>query len=195
MKELPSEEDFRPLVPEYSSLDTASVMLFYLFLQVGSDTLTAFETYLADHGVSQGRFIVLLLLLRSQARNNGSGLSPSELARQAGVTRATMTGLLDGLQRKGLIGRLRHPADRRRVVVRLTSRGEESLHAIFPDYYARISELMNDLEDEEKEKFSGLLRKVKSKMSSLRQASGHDAGGGAARPEAPERPIPVAEGE
>ena len=170
MKELPNEEDFRPLVPEYSSLDTSSVILFYLFLQVGSDMLTAFETYLANHGVSQGRFIVLLLLLRSQMRNNGSGLSPSELARQAGVTRATMTGLMKGLQRDGLIQRLSHEGDRRKVIVRLTSKGKESLNAIFPDYYSRIAELMNDLEDEEREKLSMLLHKVKNKMSSSKQA-------------------------
>lgn len=177
MKELPNEEDFRPLVPEYSSLDTSSVMLFYLFLQVGSDMLTAFETYLADHGVSQGRFIVLLLLLRSQVRNNGSGLSPSELAGQAGVTRATMTGLMKGLQRDGLIERMSHDDDRRKVIVRLTPKGKESLNAIFPDYYARIAELMNDLEDDEREKFSMLLHKVKNKMYSSKQAPAAGARG------------------
>ena len=166
MKELPSEEDFRPLVPEYSSLDTSSVMLFYLFLQVGSDMLTAFETYLADHGISQGRFTVLLLLLRSQVRRNGAGgLSPSELARQAGVTRATMTGLMKGLQRDGLIERSGHDGDGRKVIVRLTPRGKESLHIIFPAYYSRIAELMNELEDEEREKLSMLLHKMKNKMS------------------------------
>ena len=132
MKELPSEEDFRPLVPEYSSLDTSSVMLFYLFLQVGSDMLTAFETYLANHGVSQGRFIVLLLLLRSQMRNNGSGLSPSELAGQAGVTRATMTGLMKGLQRDGLIERLSHDGDRRKVIVRPDAQGKREPARHFP---------------------------------------------------------------
>lgn len=177
MKELPNEEDFRPLVPEYSSLDTSSVMLFYLFLQVGSDMLTAFESYLADHGVSQGRFIVLLLLLRSQVRNNGSGLSPSDLAGQAGVTRATMTGLMKGLQRDGLIERLSHDDDRRKVIVRLTPRGKESLNAIFPDYYSRIAELMNDLEDDEREKLSMLLHKVKNKMYASKQAPAAGARG------------------
>ena len=113
-------------------------------------------------------FIVLLLLLRSQMRNNGSGLGPSELARQAGVTPATMTGLMDGLQRDGLIERLDHRGDRRKIIVRLTPKGRESLNAIFPAYYSRISELMNDLEDEEREALSALLHKVKDRMGSLR---------------------------
>ena len=65
MKELPNEEDFRPLVPEYSSLDTSSVMLFYLFLQVGSDMLTAFRNIFGRSWRLAGqvhRFVVIAAL-------------------------------------------------------------------------------------------------------------------------------------
>src|SRR5438034_8405731 len=46
-------------------------------------------------------------------------LSPSALARRAGVHPATMTGILDRLERGGWIVRERDPADRRAVVVRI----------------------------------------------------------------------------
>src|SRR5882757_139590 len=45
-------------------------------------------------------------------------LSPSVLARRAGLHPATMTGILDRLERGGWIARERDPADRRAVVVR-----------------------------------------------------------------------------
>src|SRR5215475_894816 len=45
-------------------------------------------------------------------------LSPTALARRAGLHPATMTGILDRLQRGGWIVRERDPADRRAVVVR-----------------------------------------------------------------------------
>jgi DNA-binding MarR family transcriptional regulator len=45
-------------------------------------------------------------------------LSPSELARRAGLHPATMTGILDRLERGGWIARERDPADRRAVLVR-----------------------------------------------------------------------------
>src|SRR6266545_2099235 len=45
-------------------------------------------------------------------------LSPSALARRAGLHPATMTGVLDRLERGGWITRDRHPADRRAVEVR-----------------------------------------------------------------------------
>jgi len=45
-------------------------------------------------------------------------LSPSALARRAGLHPATMTGILDRLERAGWVARDRDPADRRAVVVR-----------------------------------------------------------------------------
>ena len=46
-------------------------------------------------------------------------LSPTALARRAGLHPATMTGILDRLERGGWVGRGRDPSDRRAVVVRV----------------------------------------------------------------------------
>jgi DNA-binding MarR family transcriptional regulator len=55
-------------------------------------------------------------------------LSPSALARRAGLHPATMTGILDRLERGGWVVRERDPADRRGVVVRpRRERGAELL--------------------------------------------------------------------
>jgi DNA-binding MarR family transcriptional regulator len=45
-------------------------------------------------------------------------LSPTALARRAGLHPATMTGILDRLERGGWVARDRDPSDRRAVVVR-----------------------------------------------------------------------------
>src|SRR5438876_1571192 len=45
-------------------------------------------------------------------------LSPSALARRAGLHPATITGILDRLERGGWVARERDPSDRRAVVVR-----------------------------------------------------------------------------
>jgi DNA-binding MarR family transcriptional regulator len=53
-------------------------------------------------------------------------ISPSALARRAGMHPATMTGILDRLERSGWVVRDRDQADRRAVVVRvLPDRGSE----------------------------------------------------------------------
>src|ERR1700743_1118529 len=56
-------------------------------------------------------------------------LSPSALARRAGLHPATMTGILDRLERGGWIARERDPADRRAVLIRAErGRGADVLH-------------------------------------------------------------------
>src|SRR5438874_11291640 len=61
-------------------------------------------------------------------------LSPSALARHAGLHPATLTGILDRLERGGWIERGRDPADRRGVVVQAArGRGAEVLRLYLVD--------------------------------------------------------------
>jgi DNA-binding MarR family transcriptional regulator len=61
-------------------------------------------------------------------------LSPSALARRAGLHPATMTGILDRLERGGWIDRGRDPADRRGVVIQVArGRGAEILRLYLID--------------------------------------------------------------
>ena len=154
MKELPTREDFRPL-EIYSSLEPSSILLFYQFLRSGSDLLTIFNDYLISHGISQGRFVVLLILRRRVA-----GFAPSDLAESAGVTRATMTGLMDGLERDGFVKRYHLDEDKRRTNVKITKKGEDLLESIFPDYFLSIANLMSDVTDEERDIISNFLSKL-----------------------------------
>src|SRR5947207_3467819 len=48
-----------------------------------------------------------------------------ELARRADLTSGAMTSRLDALEKEGLVRRLRDPADRRSVLVELTSKGRQ----------------------------------------------------------------------
>jgi DNA-binding MarR family transcriptional regulator len=87
-------------------------------------------------------------------------LSPSALARQAGMHPATMTGVLDRLERGGWIARERDPADRRAVVVRvLRDRYGELLR-----HYTGMSRAMNKLlagySDEELEVIADFMRRT-----------------------------------
>lgn len=55
-------------------------------------------------------------------RDHGA-MAPSELGERLIVTRATVTGLLDSLQRRGFVTRSQNPADRRSLVVEITPEG------------------------------------------------------------------------
>ncbi len=68
-------------------------------------------------------------------------LSPSALAQRSGLHPATMTGILDRLERAGWVARERDPSDRRAVVVRaLRNRNPELMRL-----YSGMSSSMNDI--------------------------------------------------
>jgi DNA-binding MarR family transcriptional regulator len=100
-------------------------------------------------------------------RNPGESSHPSLLAEKIGVTRATMTGLLDGLVKDGLIRRNPDRNDRRKLYLKLTDKGRGVLEAILPDYWTRISKLMGALTRTERKTFIRLLEKVKSGIPEL----------------------------
>jgi DNA-binding MarR family transcriptional regulator len=89
-----------------------------------------------------------------------SGRTPAELAEAAGVTRATMTGLVDTLERDGLVRREPNPDDRRMMSVELTSAGEEFIRRMLPGHFQLMAALMQPLTDEERKTLVGLLHKV-----------------------------------
>jgi DNA-binding MarR family transcriptional regulator len=68
-------------------------------------------------------------------------LSPTALARRADVHPATMTGILDRLERGGWIERERDPSDRRAVVVRVA----RERYAELLGHYSGMSRSMNKL--------------------------------------------------
>jgi DNA-binding MarR family transcriptional regulator len=169
MQELPSRDLIEAVGRIFPELDPTAVEACYFLLRTGTDVLTAFDENLSRHGISQSRFIVLLLLKRLELRDLADEeMSPSKLAEQAGVSRGTMTGLLSGLERDGLIERALQDGDRRRFSIRMTARGKETLDAIFPDYYNRIAGLMSNLDEEERRTLVDLLKKVKRGIPALR---------------------------
>ena len=80
--------------------------------------------------LSPSQFNVLNLL-----RLNPAGLTQTDLSRQLIMHRSNVTGLLDRLERRGLVVRRDVAADRRAYNVVLTPAGVRLLRAILPCYY------------------------------------------------------------
>jgi DNA-binding MarR family transcriptional regulator len=118
---------------------------------------------LAPHQLSEGRFVLLFLL-----RGQPDGLSPHELAERAGVTRATITGLLDGLERDGFLTRHHATDDRRKITVRLTERGETTATTLFREHAEWIGSLFSDLSADESRLLSALLDRIWQKTDAGR---------------------------
>jgi len=90
-------------------------------------------------------------------------ISPSALAKRAGMHPATMTGVLDRLERGGWIERGRDPSDRRAVVVQVArGRGAEILRLFLVDSGMNVAmdEICAGYDDQELQLIIDFLRRT-----------------------------------
>lgn len=76
-----------------------------------------FRDLLAPYGVTPQQFALLGFLWKQDK------LSQVELSDKTGIDRTTLSGLIDRLEKQGLVTRLPHPCDRRACLVALTPEG------------------------------------------------------------------------
>lgn len=156
LRDLPSRETLEKFAQRYPQADVSAISAFLHLLRVATDLSIALDECLSRHGLLQGRWWVLILLMREENLTS----TPSLLADKAGVARATMTGLIDGLERDGLVERLLDSQDRRSVSIRLTSAGQVKLDKVMPDYYARLRTCMGDLDESSREQLHAILHQI-----------------------------------
>ncbi len=91
--------------------------LLYAVKQVELAVRAHLDNLLKPTGVTALQFTALTVLER------GDGLTAATLARNSFVTTQSMADLVGALQRRGLVDRLRDPADGRRILITLTDAG------------------------------------------------------------------------
>ena len=156
LRDLPTRETLEKFAARYPQADISAISAFLHLLRVATDLSIALDACLSRHGLLQGRWWVLILLMREEALRS----TPSALAEKAGVTRATMTGLLDGLERDGLVARELDPQDRRSVSIRLTADGQQKLDEVMPDYYSRLRACMAGLDEHGRGRLNDMLNLI-----------------------------------
>jgi DNA-binding MarR family transcriptional regulator len=87
-------------------------------------------------------------------------LSPTALAHRAGLHPATMTGILDRLQRGGWVMRERDPDDRRAVAVRALRSRSGELIQLYSAMNSSMDEICGEYSEPELELLNGFLRRV-----------------------------------
>jgi DNA-binding MarR family transcriptional regulator len=102
-------------------------------------------------------------LVLGQLRDRGP-MSPSELGERLIVTRATVTGLVDSLERRGLATRTAHPSDRRSVIVGITPAGLAVAQQVRELIHRTEKAWMSALTDDELATFIGLLHRIQASV-------------------------------
>lgn len=158
---MPDKAILEKFASRYPEVDINAVMQFLHLLGVASELSVGLDNFLRRYDLLQGRWWVLILLMREDSFIS----SPSKLAEQSGVSRATMTGLLDGLAREGLIQRIVDEKDKRQTQIKLTKKGQQKLDEVMPDYYQRLGQLMSVIDKEQGQVLMDVLAKLKRNLT------------------------------
>lgn len=157
--ELPKYEAVRKIADRIPEVNMASLDACLSVIKAADCLVDSLCGFFAQHGLSQGRFRVMMILFEDPEAE----LNSCEIAKRSNVTRATMTGLLDGLEKMGYVSREACSVDRRVMKVKLTEEGLSFLHRVLPGHYRNINYLMSSLTEREMKTLSRLLRKVEKK--------------------------------
>ena len=119
-------------------------------------------------GVSAAGGLVLGIL------RDAGPMPPSVLSDRLIVTRATVTGVLDSLERRGFVRRTANPTDRRSVTVEITSEGLEALRALRVLIHRNEKEWMSEFSDADLRAYIEKLHRIQERLAAV--AEGGDQG-------------------
>lgn len=144
----------RKLAEHFPQLELTSFYTLMTFIHTSHELYNKMSGKMSEYGLSVGKMKILMPLFVYR-----KALTPSELAVYSGVTRSTMTSVIDGLERDGLIKRA-SLNDRRMTAIHLTDKGVELINTTVPEYASLVSGIMQDFTEEDHKLFVGLLHKL-----------------------------------
>ncbi len=121
-------------------MDGVNPPLFCLLIKNSWQKLSRYYNQrLAKYDLSVPKALLLLEI------NPGSGENPNRLAKELDLEKSSMTGLLDRLEKKGLIVRERDPKDRRGILIFLTPVGinaRETIKSLVEELDSKLQEAL-----------------------------------------------------
>ena len=135
--------------------DVAEAVRAYVKLMRAARAVTAcLEHQLAAEGLTGTQLGVLEAILHK------GPLTHRELGRKLLISAGNMTDVVDKLEARALVRRVRDAADRRQVRVELTARGRALITKVFPRHAANIARAMRGLDKNQLRRLGILLRSL-----------------------------------
>ena len=159
-------EEIEAVMTRYPGTDQGQVAGLAGILDFAALWLGVLSDWLESRGLSTGRFMALIVLTIV----GEDGLAPSEIARRVRVTRATVTGLIDGLEAEGYVERAPSLEDRRRITIHLTVEGRALMEELLPAHLHRISQVMKGLTSQDLQDLRRLADRMRARTEELADA-------------------------
>ena len=151
-------------VQQYPELEASAIEAVTTLDRVCRKVKAQMNCPLEGHGLSEGKFYVLCCLTTEELMEREAP-GPSDIAEHLGVTRATVTGLLDGLERDGFLERRHDSRDRRALTIHMTEKARRFLGEFMPMAVRSTNTVMAALDEAERQTLIGLLHKIEAGMA------------------------------
>ncbi|MBH0099480.1 MarR family transcriptional regulator [Salinibacterium sp. NSLL150] len=112
------------------------------------------RTVLSEHNLSWTAFVVLWVTWIWEP------IETRQIALEGGFSKATLTGVLTTLERRGWLIRQRSASDGRLVVVNLTDRGRELMVELFPAFNLQEQAVTGPVDPSKREELAEMLRVI-----------------------------------
>ena len=122
--------------------------------------------FFIQYGISNTKFNVLVILNNAYAE----GVMLSEIGDQMLVTKANITGLIDRLEKQGLVQRIRDDVDRRKIMAVITDKGRSFTLETIEKYKEWSKNLLTVLDDAEKNQLIHTLKKIQKRLTNFRNS-------------------------
>ncbi|MCM3724641.1 MarR family transcriptional regulator [Neobacillus cucumis] len=140
-------------------METTCTNLPYLVLmQTSKAVQDRMRLELSQYNLSITEFSVLEVLY------NKGKQTIHEIGNSILISSGTMTYVIDKLEQRDLLNRIACLEDRRVIHVALTDEGKEMMDSIMPKYQEFVDYMFSSLNNEEKEIFVKLLKKISKKV-------------------------------
>ncbi|MBF0269036.1 MAG: MarR family transcriptional regulator [Alphaproteobacteria bacterium] len=126
----------------------------YLLNRAAGRIVLAFEKDLASYDVSLGQWRVLACVWHV------GQLMQSDIARHTSIDPSTLSRMIGGMEKRGLLKREKSPQDSRAVLVRLTGKGKKIAEALIPKALAVERAALEGFSPAEIAKLHGLMRRI-----------------------------------
>lgn len=150
---------------EWAGSDATATEVVLNTIRLGENLLARVEALVRELGLPSPTALIVLEVLRGA----GEPLLPSVVAERCFLSRPTISGVLDTLERRGLIERRIHPEDRRRVLTAITPEGITAIETVLPELHRAEVEWTSGLSAAQRQTMLGLLGRMYRHLEGLDQ--------------------------
>lgn len=166
LKEIPDKKDIKTAAGDDRNIDSSSVSSVFCILKASSDMLVEVEKFFTEKNLSLSRYNALSILT-----SHSEGLFPYELADHMGISRATASSVIKGLESSGYVCSVKSGDDRRMKKITATKEGIDVYESVISQFYALLTLLFGTHDKKDVKIVNTVMKSISERVQNYKNNS------------------------